>query len=271
VTVKNVPDELAEFLVQSGKKGEFLPQSPLKQQSVALGKKVHAFALTYFNRFISYARTQKGQYWLEEYPIDPDRMASDFAVFKAQLQVEPSDWCRFRPTDEQRITVTMMEEARYIRESDWPGTKDFVKTSSRTWLVLQLLASAEWFAGMDHRRAALVEAVTALEVAIADFAKRPKAQEAFGPVLAERFDTPSLKAQVDHLGLSGAIRYLLAVIFPPDRLPTALLRDCQQAVEERNNVVHRGQRDVAKDKLLPYLASIRELCRLHGKYQEEGN
>src|SRR5262249_10641069 len=136
-------------------------------------------------------------------------------------------------------------------------------------LVLQLLASAEAFAGMDHRRAALVEAVTALEVAIASFAKRPKAQEAFGPVLADRFDTPSLKTQVEHVGLSGGVRYLLAVIFRPEQLPTDLLRSCQQAVDERNNVVHRGQRDVADAKLRAYLSSVRQVCAILGEYEEQ--
>jgi hypothetical protein len=268
VLAKGVPDELAEYLVQSGNKGAFLPDSPLKQQSVALGKRVHGLALTYFNRLVAYVRTHLGQYWLEEYPIDSDRIASDFAGFNAMLKVDASDWCRFRPTDEHRMTITMMDESRYIREPDWPRAKEFVKSLQRTSLVLELLSNAELFAGTDHRRAALVEAVTGLEVAISDFAKRPKAQEAFGPLLAERLDTPSLKAQVNHLGLSGSIRYLLPVIFPQQKLPTDLLRGCQRAVEERVNVVHYGQRDVPKDKLATYLDSIRKVCSILGKYEE---
>jgi len=152
---------------------------------------------------------------------------------------------------------------------DWLNAKCFVQSSSRTSLVLQLLASAESFAGTDHRRAALVEAVTALEVAISEFSKSPKAQEAFGSLLAERFDTPSLKTQVEHLGLSGGVRYLLAVILSPEQLPTHLLRSCQQAVEERNNVVHRGQRDVAEDRLRAYLDSIRQVCSILALYREK--
>jgi hypothetical protein len=117
--------------------------------------------------------------------------------------------------------------------------------------------------------------VTALEVAIVDFAKRPKAQEAFGPLLAERLATPSLKAQVEHCGLSGSVRYLLPVIFSPDKLPTQLLKTCQQAVEERGKVIHRGhqilrgQPDVAEDKLRTYLAAIRHVCAILREYQDE--
>jgi hypothetical protein len=225
VHINEVSDDLMVFLIEAGKEGKYLPDSSLKQQSEELGQRVHRFVLSHFNRLVSYVSAQKGQFWLEEYPIVSDAMSSDFARFSATLTVDASV-CHFRPTDVHRLTITLMDESRYLREADWPKAKDFVKSAERTSLVLQLLASAESFARMDHRRAALVEAVTALEVAISEFAKSPKAQEAFGSVLAERFDTPSLKSQVEHLGLSGGVRYLLAVIFSPERLPTNLLRAC---------------------------------------------
>jgi hypothetical protein len=44
------------------------------------------------------------------------------------------------------------------------------------------------------------------------------------------------------MGHSGTIRDLFPVIFPEDEMPGDLPKSCQEAVEERDNVVHDGQR-----------------------------
>jgi hypothetical protein len=108
----------------------------------------------------------------------------------------------------------------------------------------------------------LVDAVTALEVAISDFAKSPLPDRAFGRTLADRMAVGSLKAQVEHMGVSGTIRYLFPVIFPDDAVPGDLLKACQRAVDERNNVVHNGQRDVEEKRVLKSVTSIEKLCRI---------
>jgi hypothetical protein len=268
VQVKEVSDELAAFLVDSGRKASFPPESALKEQSIALGERVHQFALTYFNRLIAYARTNKGQYWLEEYPINAGRMSSDFAQFHAELKVDSLDWCRFRPTDRHHMKVILMDESRYVQEADWPQFTAFVKSKRRPSLVPQLLASAETLAGIDHRRAALVEAVAALEVAVAEFGRAPRADHAFGPTLGKRMRLESLESQIKHLGLSATIKYLFPVMFNEEQLPTAVLQGCQEAVEQRQNVVHNGQRDVSQEKLSVYLSTVRSACAILANYQE---
>jgi hypothetical protein len=70
----------------------------------------------------------------------------------------------------------------------------------------------------------------------------------------------SLAKQKKRLGLRGTVRYLFAVIFPDEIVPTPLLKICQEAILARNGVVHGGSRDVAPEKLREYLASIRSLC-----------
>jgi hypothetical protein len=62
--------------------------------------------------------------------------------------------------------------------------------------------------------------------------------------------------------MRGTVRYLLPVLLSPDILPAAVLKNCQQAVDDRNNVVHSGQRDVPRDKLVRYLEAIREMCNI---------
>ena len=55
---------------------------------------------------------------------------------------------------------------------------------------------------IDHTRSALTEAITALEVAVHEFARR---NMTLGTVLATRIATESLEAQVKHIGFSGTI------------------------------------------------------------------
>ena len=130
------------------------------------------------------------------------------------------------------------------------------------------MASAEELAGIAHRRASLVEAVTALEVAVAAFARMPDAQTAFGSKLANRMRLQSLESEISQLELSSAIKYLFPVIFTEEQLPTEVLRGCQESVEQRQSVVHNGQRNVDRVKLQMYLTSRRSAYSILGSYEE---
>jgi hypothetical protein len=261
IIVHCVGKDLWTFLVESGKKGKFLPEGPLRERAEKLGKKIHEVVLGRVNRLVSYARTYKGQYWLEEYPIRPGMMQSDFTGFGAQLKTPEGQWCNFRPTDTIHTTALMIDEARYISKADWSEVKAFVQSTSKPSLVLHLLTTAEAFAGAGHNRAALIEAVTALEIAINEFAKRPTSGILCDAVMT-RGDIPSLPRQVEKLGLRGTIRYLLPVILSPQAIASSVFKNCQEAVDERNSVVHHGQRNVTGSKLDGYLRHIRQMCAI---------
>ena len=123
-----------------------------------------------------------------------------------------------------------------------------------------LLAGAEALAATGHGRSALTEAVTALEVALYTFAANPAIDQAFGPVLGSRLGLHSLRQQVERIGLSGSVRYLLPVLFPESALPQSVLEGCQNALARRQTVVHRGQREVEETLVRQDLASIRSMC-----------
>ena len=134
-----------------------------------------------------------------------------------------------------------------------------MRSRSRPNLVRQLLAGAEAFADQGHGRAAITEAVTALELAINNFAG-DSGNDEFGLELRDRMDVTSFRKQVEHMGLTGSVRYLLPVVLPEEKVPTELLRKVQRAVDIRGDVVHGGQKEVNRDELETALASIRELC-----------
>ena len=115
---------------------------------------------------------------------------------------------------------------------------------------------------------ALTEAVSALEVAVHAFGRFPSTEKAFGPILGARLRLSSLSEQVQHIGLSGTVKYLLPAIFPEEKLPTEILQGCQEAVEERQNVIHNGKRDVDSNHTVRYLASIRKLCSILETYSD---
>ncbi len=271
VVVSNVTDELADYIMHTDYYRRGFDFSPQEQRLIdeygALGERVYRFTVSRVNRLISYARVQKGQYWLEEYVMGPS-MSDRFVGFDPAVTTDGSEWVRWVPSNVSQIHVPLMDPSRFIKRDDWTAVSEFVRGRSRTPLVGELLAGAEVLAGNGHRRSALTEAVTALEVAISEFSRQPQAEQAFGNVHADRMDVASLKNQVEHLGISRTVKYLLPVLFTEEQLSTETLRVCQKAVTRRQTVVHQGQRDVREDEISLFLRSIRELCSVLDSYKQ---
>jgi len=99
-------------------------------------------------------------------------------------------------------------------------------------------------------------------VAVYEFAANPNAEKAFSSKVVERIGVVSLRKQVEHMGLTGTVSYLLPIIVPEALLPVDVLTGCQNAIAQRQNVVHNGQRDVSAQVLRVSLNSIRKLCTI---------
>ncbi len=112
----------------------------------------------------------------------------------------------------------------------------------------------------------MIEAVSALEVAILEFSKNPNYLRFMDSETIERIAQKSLASQVQNLGLRGTIRFLFPIIFKSDIMPGNVLIDCQRAVDIRNNVVHNGQRRVDSNEIWRILRSIKRMCLLLEDY-----
>lgn len=271
VTIEEVPDDLAVFIVHTDyyrRSSDSYTQEEerLMQEYEQLGEQVYILTIERLNRLLSFVRSEKGQYWLEDYPIDLGQMASTFTRFKASVRTEDSEWTRWVPSNTHTIRSQVPDETRLIDRDDWANIREFVSSSGKPDLVGELLSGAEALAKSGHRRSALTEAITALEVAVSRFSRNPNADSKFGPRFAERLSLRSLKGQVSRLGLTATLSYLFPLIFSEDQLPTEVLRPCQEAITQRQNVVHQGQRDVDEEKLNLYLRSIRQMCSILDKY-----
>lgn len=275
VQIEEVPDELADFIVsmdyfRRSRKDHSPQEKLLIPEYEILGEQVYTFTLERLNRLLSFIRSEKGQSWLVDHPVDSRQMGSVFTGFNARVKSEDSGWHRWEPTQRlEHIDAQLSDERRLIKRDDWIQIKEFVSSSGKPGLVGELLSGAEALAKSGHRRSALTEAITALEVAASHFSRNPDTVSELGSRYAERLGLSTLKGQVSRLGLTATLNYLFPLIFTEDQLPTRVLKPCQEAINQRQNVVHQGQRDVDDKKLNLYLRSIRQLCSILDQYSQD--
>jgi len=227
-----------------------------------MGRAAYVAALGRFNRLLAYVRALKGQYWIRESDSGSHNIRSEFVRLRAKVKLgESSEWVRLCSPRMDWVTLIGADPKRMIDQSDWKEISRHVAGERKAPLVGQLLTSADGFLASGHRRAALMEAVSALEVAISQFSQRVKPDE-WSTQLANRTTAERFQSHVNHIGMTCTISYLLPVLYPEEKLPGALLASCRNAIEERNAIVHRGQRDVEEKQLNEYLDSIRQLCAI---------
>lgn len=235
---------------------------PLQLDYIKVARDVLTSAIHRVNRLIAFSRSYKGQYWLSEYKIDFDRLRSYFCAFEGRAQVDDGPTFMFHPSQTDVMRVTTEGEDRYVTESDWPALSEFVIGGSKPQLIGELLAGSEHLLSIGHYRSAITEAVTALEVAIFRFAGNCNADKAFAPHMAQRLALGSLKSQVDHLGLSATVNYLLPTVLPEELLPASVISECQFAISRRQTIVHNGQRNVPESDARRAVSAIRACCQL---------
>ena len=262
VQVIGLTDALLTYMQTADSKPPAEVNSDLKTEYEILARKILVSVLQRINRIISFARSRKGQYWLTEHDIDHDQLRSCFGKFGALGRVDEGPLFSFAPPTVDRITIRSGTTSSYIDEGDWPAFREFVIGAKKPDLVGELLAGAEYLLRAGHCRSALTEAVTAVEIVVFRFSRSPKPDGEFGKHMAGRLALPTLYSQVSHLGLSATVRYLLPTILPEHILPVAILSVCQEALTQRQNVVHNGQRDVDESFALRAISSIRKFCSI---------
>jgi hypothetical protein len=98
------------------------------------------------NRLIAFARSEKGQYWINERSTDVHHTHSEFVRYKAGISVDGSDWMRLNAPGMGVFRCSPPAIERCITEDDWRRMGEFMRGNRRPHLVWQLLAGAEEFA-----------------------------------------------------------------------------------------------------------------------------
>lgn len=136
-------------------------------------------------------------------------------------------------------------------------------------MIWKLVTGAEKLYKEGRTRSAITEGITALEVALYEFAENADANSIFQEQLANRVEVKNLKNFVDDFGLRKSVNYLLPLLFTEEQIPAELLKTCQKALVVRGNVVHNAQRKVNEDDLNKYLQAIRKLCSIFENFKQK--
>ncbi|SMP49115.1 hypothetical protein SAMN06295888_10581 [Desulfonatronum zhilinae] len=266
VTVRNIDNALAAHIRTFDYKRDLLPsEKALQKKYEDVGWRVLRIVVHRYNRLIEFARSIKNQFWLQPYEQDRNSMYSQFQHFEATASINQGKTFRFQPTNRMAINVIMRSEDEYIRKDEWGDVIAFVRNDHKAPLVNEVLATAEQLVGNGYDRSALMEAVAALEVAVAKFGRKHKKNPDLASKYGARLGVADLDKQIDHMGLSGTIRYLLPLLLPEEVLPEETLSGCRKAIEQRQNVVHNGQRSVSG--VTKFIRSIRQCCKVLNEYQ----
>ncbi len=276
IIVRDIALDLADYMQRDSLNREESTEidKDLQTQYEKIGKTILQSLLNRINRLITYVRTVKGQYWLLKYPLNvEERLQHYFQEFEAKGKIDGGKAFEFRPRLDDVIYCLMSQADRSIVKSEWDNISQFVKSNNkRTPLVLELLTGAEQLAQNGYRRSALTEAFTALEVAVSEFGKSHKDKKGkLSSEFGSRLNIHTLDEQIEHLGFSATIRYLIPLLIPEDVLSTKILSDCHEAIIERNNVVHNGQRDVDTNKIYKFISSIKACCKILREYNSDEN
>jgi hypothetical protein len=276
VEVSKVSDGLIGWLTEQLKMpfSERDYNSKFAQEYNELGEMIIARVIEKVDRLIDFMRTEKNQSALKTYRkaqsghfIQPAVQLNDF---DAKVTLPSGLRYEFRPQYSKPIIlapVTFYDPfADALNGGDWEHIRAFVTGKRRPDLIFELLARAEELASNNYGRSALIEAVTALEVAVGQFARE---ENTLAGQFASRMGLDSLKSQVEHLGFSATIRYLLPLLLNEIDLPTQTIKTCQEAIKVRNNVVHQGQRDVLDVE--QYIKSIHSCCEVLNRFVKRGS
>jgi hypothetical protein len=219
-----------------------IPPRDLIEVMESLTARLQGIVLGKLNSLVEYARVAKGQYWLQTHSVNSDNASARFQAWSAEFQLnEDGEWRPWPRAYRTGLTgVWHGESARYLSENDWIQMEARLESSVKLPLPLVLLAEAERLASRGESRAALTEAVAALEAALALFARSPVGELSFRETLAKRVPTDRLLTTMKRLGLRTTLAYVLPMLLDEAELPTAMLQVCLEAVDQRGTVVLPG-------------------------------
>jgi hypothetical protein len=224
--VANVPHDVADALRQ---------EMTGDARYVAFGRSVVKSVHPIIERLIKLFRERYGQHWLKTLePWDSRRLS--LGAICSDWNMNWSDdneasWHPFKPDKSVRsydgIESTKFNE--YLTQSDWLDLKTAVEKGDDSSLATELVTNSHRLLSEAELRHAVVEAVSALEVAISNAVRAPIMGSGKLADSAASFlkDTPLRTRLVVASSFLGGI-------------PAVTIEDALAGIELRNRVVHEG-------------------------------
>jgi hypothetical protein len=217
--------------------------TPVKENNVgdpkyvAIGKRSLKLIYPAVSKFINILRTNYGQYWIRELKEWDSRELSLGHYFSVIIQTKWSidsgkTWCDFVPNKREHGPIRLMirhpNYNEYLSQKDWDDISKIFQTEYEVSLAAQVLSRAYKLLNQGHEKQALVEGVTALEIAINEFIRRKLNTNENLLKNMQSFLTLPLRAQVIALGVIEG------------RNTIQDLENAIRATDLRNRVVHEG-------------------------------
>ena len=203
---------------------------------IAVGKEVvKKLIVPPVARFLDILRTNYGQYWIRKLERWDSRKESLGSYCRSQLRLKWSldggkTWKRFLPDrQEGRLTATIGRSFReYLTEEDWGELAKAVGEKYEPSLAAFALSRTNQFLNQGNLKQALVEGVSALEIALDEFIRQKfhGANSLLG--LMSPFYELRLPVKVTTVAtISG-------------KIPSQDIEHTIEAIDMRNRVIHEG-------------------------------
>lgn len=269
ILVNSVEDDLRQFIAEGRRCPHHdadIAEWPVAERNIearyeALAASIFESCVQILTRLVEYCRTEKGQHWLRRLEYDPKNVSAFFSMCKAQVSVRGNEWRKWDPPPHVVwVTTPIGDHSRFLTTEDWRQAGEYVRAQSRLNIVRELLVRAEELATEGYRRSALIEAIAALDIALARFMERPTLIERMPSGRRTGLSQPG--RLFEKLGLRGTIDFFLPLLLPECSFSESLRKQLQAAVDTRGSIVHKGQRDISEEKLRDYLLAIRTVCNV---------
>ena len=130
----------------------------------------------------------------------------------------------------------------------------------RPSVIKELISNSLTLLDGGYTRSSIIEGVAALELAVGRFARNPDPAK-FNRPNSQRIEWERLSQTREHLGFSSFFRYVVPIIFSPERLNDDLLKSASKLIELRQTVVHGGQRSFPDFYILrEYIRDVARVC-----------
>jgi len=217
-------------------------------------------------RLFSVLRIAYGQYWLPEFDQWDSRTGS-LGAYCQRLNLQwardlESSWSAFLPDKPvYKSTIVVQTSEHYYRElltkQDWNDLPELARTSSHPTPAEIVMRRAHELLYKFDIRFALVEAVTALELAIEEFTRSRQATSSAIQKHYNAFYSLPLPAK------------MIAIVTSAGLLPVQTIESAAAAIEQRHRLVHEGRSPTSSvrgelEALLRVTASL--LSRLFYKF-----
>ncbi len=256
-----ISNELANYIQNPDESVE------LATEYKALGAKLQQAIVRIINRLLAYLKAMKKQFWIEELAVDFENPGQFFKRHQATATIDGKN-VRFDPDRGIiKFEVKLSDPKVSMHQDEWADALAYAIGQDRLPMVDVLLSNARNLMFKGYRRNALVDAATALEVALSQFAH--SAEMGLLGSRQSRIEPTSIQSLIAKVGFRGSFGVVLPFIFEEEDFPSDLLSTCRTAIDQRNNVVHHGKRDVNAIELTTMINAIDEACSILRKFSEK--